>query len=126
MVKKNWLLLSEKIREKKRMLSSCLLSASPSELSGNVLVISVKDDYSRTVLEMEANRNIIKEDFFQMFRMKIEITIKKEDAGSRKVEENMARQSYVAQDNAAIEPIVKTANEIFGGRIMKKQEYGKL
>ena len=119
-IKKNWGIFIENVRGRKKTVYGCLASSSPVGYKNNKLYIEVKDDYSKRSMEIEANKIVIKEAFKDMFKKSVDIEIiKKEQDLVNQTPKNVSGK-YVNVKELHIEPIVKTANQIFGGRIIKK------
>ncbi|MFH1824781.1 MAG: DNA polymerase III subunit gamma/tau [Candidatus Firestonebacteria bacterium] len=124
-IKKNWEIFIERVRERKKTAYGCLASAVPSGFKNNKLYIDVKDDYSKKSIEIELNQMAIKEAFKEMFKKSIDIIINKTENNSIGEKPPQTAVKYVETKEVHIEPIVKVANQIFEGRILKKGEYGK-
>ncbi len=124
-IRKNWPLLVETVREKKKTAAGVLSGAVPSGYSGGVLRIAVKDDYSKSSLESETCQTPIKEAFKSIFKKQISLVIVKDIA----TKEGKTAAPAVRPEGGkekAVDPIVDAANKLFGGRIMRKDEHGKL
>ena len=123
-VRKNWNVFVEAVREKKKLAASVLLSASPVEQADGVLKLRVKDDYSRASLESGPIQIILKETFKSIFKKDVKIIVEMSKAA---VAEPAGGQRPAAPvKEQPVEPIVNAANKLFGGRVLRKDEHGKL
>ena len=122
-VRKNWNVFVEAVREKKKMAGSVLLSAAPADLSGGVLKLRVKDDYSKASLESQEIQAVLKEAFKSIFKKEVKITV--EMVKGAVAEAGLPRPASSTKD-ASVDPVVDAANKLFGGRVLRKEEHGKL
>ncbi len=123
-VRKNWNVFVEAVREKKKLAAGVLLSASPVEQSGGVLKLRVKDDYSKASLESEQIQIILKETFKSIFKKDVKILVEMSKAAV--TEPAGGQRSAAPVKEQPVEPIVNAANKLFGGRVLRKDEHGKL
>ena len=126
-ITKNWQVLVEKVKETKRIFASVLSSVSPVGFAKDTLYFEIRDDYLRSQLELESNLSVLKEAFKEIFKKDITVSIKKMSAQENGSEADIRPSgSEKRVIDKKVDPIVKAANSLFGGRIMNKDEHGRL
>ena len=125
-IKDNWEVFYEKVKEKSKIVAPCLASSVPVKFENNKLYMNTNNGYLKDTMEKEANKALIKEVFKDMFKKTIDIIVGMSSAAkSEKPKSQEAENKPQDAVETSVDPAVKMANQIFGGRVLRKNEYGK-
>jgi len=125
-IKKNWPVFVEAMKSKSRSLSPSLASVMPFKVENNKVFVRAATTYVQESLVNGAAQ--VKEVFKEVFKTAMEIVPSLEkapEAAAKKTNSAPAFQPRTENREPA-NPEVKTAKDLFGGRILKKEEHGKI
>ncbi|MBI1976902.1 MAG: DNA polymerase III subunit gamma/tau [Candidatus Omnitrophica bacterium] len=116
-----WPLLAGKIKSQKVPLGTGLQTAKPSDLEGRRLVISFPsgESFHKEIAERPNNKKFLEQQVQQMFGISLMVEMVLESPKSGSPDSDGGREKAVPHTD---HPLVKSALEIFGARVIRVQE----
>lgn len=125
---KNWPVVVETVKQKSRSLAPVLASAVPFKFEENKVYVRIASEYLADNINNSADK--IKEALKEIFKKPLALVTVLKEAGTEgiKPEKSFTAPSTKTQTDKRepSDPMVKSALKGFGGRVLKKDEHGKV
>ncbi|MFH1074250.1 MAG: DNA polymerase III subunit gamma/tau [Candidatus Firestonebacteria bacterium] len=124
---KNWPVFVEAMKSRSRSLSPALASVTPCKINDNKVFVRTSSGYVADSITDGAAQ--VKEVFKEIFKTAMEIVPileKAPPAGTKTAAKMPFTHKPQADNREPSNPEVKAAKNLFGGRILKKEEHGKI